>query len=52
MSPSSILSQRQVTEVPPPLTPDSCDGNSGHPGADPEDQLRSEYNEVRKVVAA
>jgi hypothetical protein len=47
---SSILSQRQVSEGPPPLTPDSFDGNSGQPGAIPDDLLRSGYNQVRKHV--
>lgn len=49
---SSTLPQRQVTDAPPPLTADSFDGNTGQPGAIPDDQLRSGYNQVRKLVAA
>jgi hypothetical protein len=49
---SSISSQRQVTEAPPPLTADSFDGDSSEPGAIPDDQPRSGYNQVRKLVAA
>ena len=51
VAPSSILSQRQVTKAPPPLTPDSFEGNSDQPGAIPDDQLRTGYNHVRKLVA-
>ena len=47
---SSILSQRRVSEGPPPLTPGSFDGNSSQPGAIPDDLLRSGYNQVRKPV--
>ena len=49
---SSTLPQRQVTDAPPPLTADSFDGNTGQPGAIPDDRLRSAYNQVRELVAA
>ncbi len=48
---SSTLSQRQVTEAPPPLTADSFDRSFGEPGAIPDDQPRSGYNQVRKLIA-
>ena len=47
---SSILSQRQVSEGPPPLTPDNFYGNHGQPRAIPDVLFRSGYNQVRKLV--
>ncbi|KAF8267989.1 hypothetical protein EI94DRAFT_1245558 [Lactarius quietus] len=48
----SILSQRQVTEAPPPLTADSFEGSPGQLGDIPSDQIHNGYNQVRKLVAA
>ena len=50
---SSIISQRQVTEVPPPLTTDNFNGSSAEPGAISDDQPHSSYsNKVSTLVAA